>query len=380
MTKRDRGDGSIFREKYRDKRTGEIRECGTWTIKYHSHGKAVKESSKSTSEKKAKRLLDQRLAGIREGTYIGPQADRTIYDDLEALALNNYTANNRRSLKRLKLSCAHLKAFLGGMRARAIPERLDAYIALRRNEHAANATINRELAALRRMFRLGVKAKKLAHRLDVEMLHEDNVRTGFFERDTFEAVLKHLPEDEQPVAEVAYITGWRVPTELLTRQWRHVDFTNGWLRLEPGETKNGEGRMFPLFPNLRAVLERQKARTLAVERATGQIVPWVFHRNSKPIKSLYGAWRTACKDAGSPGMLMHDFRRTAVRNLERAGVSRSAAMKMTGHRTEAVYRRYAIVDEAMLIESGAKLQSFHAGQARSSSDAPAQVVALRRAE
>jgi hypothetical protein len=144
--------------------------------------------------KKAKRLLDKRLGEIREGTYIGPEADRTMYEDLEQLALDNYTANRRRSLKRLKLPCAHLKAFFGGLRARAIPERLDAYITtLRCEEKAANATVNRELAALRRMFRLGVKAKKLAHRLDIEMLAEDNTRTGFFEPDQFRAVLTKAP-------------------------------------------------------------------------------------------------------------------------------------------------------------------------------------------
>lgn len=98
--------------------------------------------------------------------------------------------------------------------------------------------------------------------------------------------------------------------------------------------------------------------------------------NHKPIRSLYVAWRTACQEAGHPGMLMHDFRRTAVRNLERAGVPRSAAMKMTGHKTEAVYCRYAIVDEAMWIESGEKHQAFHASHAEESTGS---VVPLRHA-
>ena len=73
----------------------------------------------------------------------------------------------------------------------------------------------------------------------------------------------------------------------------------------------------------------------------------MFHRDGEPIKDLRGAWRTACKNAGLPGRLLHEFRRTAVRNLERAGVSRSVAMKMTGHKTVAVYRRYAIVSESI---------------------------------
>jgi len=181
---------------------------------------------------------------------------------------------------------------------------------------------------------------------------------GFFERSEFDAVLAHLPVDLRPVFEVTYILGWRVKSEILTRQWVHVDFRSGWLRLEPGETKNDEGRQFPLTPDLRAVLERQRERTIG-EKTTGAVIPWVFHRAGMRIKSFRRAWVTACKKAGIPERVPHDFRRTAVRNLERAGVPPSTAMKMVGHRTESIYRRYAIVDEAMLKEGAAKLQTLH---------------------
>jgi hypothetical protein len=88
----------------------------------------------------------------------------------------------------------------------------------------------------------------------------------------------------------------------------------------------------------------------------------MFHRSGKPIKSFRRAWVTACRKAGIPERLPHDFRRTAVRNLERAGVPRSTAMKMVGHKTESIYRRYAIVDEAMLKEGAVKLQTLHHAQ------------------
>lgn len=106
---------------------------------------------------------------------------------------------------------------------------------------------------------------------------------------------------------------------------------------------------------LRAVLEAQREHTRAVERQTGRIVPWVFHRDGQPIRDFRKSWQTACRRAGVPGRLRHDFRRTAVRNLERSRVPRSAAMAMTGHQTESVYRRYAIVDEAVLREVGERL-------------------------
>jgi Phage integrase family len=119
------------------------------------------------------------------------------------------------------------------------------------------------------------------------------------------------------------------------------------------------------------VLERQRERTLVVEKATRTIIPWLFHRTGRPIKSFRRAWLTACRRAGLTGRIPHDFRRTAVRNLERAGVPRSTAMKMVGHKTESIYRRYAIVDEAMLKEGAVKLHMLHEAQAP-----PAPVIPL----
>lgn len=81
----------------------------------------------------------------------------------------------------------------------------------------------------------------------------------------------------------------------------------------------------------------------------------MFHRSGQPIKYLRRSWLTACKKVGLPGKIPHDLRRTAVRNLERSGVSRSAAMKLVGHKTESVYRRYAIVSEADLQHAGKQL-------------------------
>jgi integrase len=126
--------------------------------------------------------------------------------------------------------------------------------------------------------------------------------------------------------------------------------------LKPGETKNTAGRQFPLTSELRAVMEPSAPVRRLSNTPPGTIIPWVFHRDGQPIKSYRRAWRSACKKAGVPGRLPHDFRRTAVRNLERSGVSRSAAMAMVGHKTESIYRRYAIPAESDLREAGAKLE------------------------
>ena len=120
--------------------------------------------------------------------------------------------------------------------------------------------------------------------------------------------------------------------------------------------------MFPFsaWPRLAKLLRLQRERTSALEREQGRLIPWVFHRNGKPIRSFHNAWREACKRARVPGRLIHDLRRTAVRNFERAGVSRSAAMKLSGHKTESIYRRYAIVSEADLAEAVGKVAALSA--------------------
>jgi integrase len=159
-----------------------------------------------------------------------------------------------------------------------------------------------------------------------------------------------------------------------------------------GTTKNDEGRVFPfdVLPALKALLTRQRDYTSTVERRLGQIIPHVFHRDGQPICDFHKTWDAACERAATveehglrrvvrPALvartvvdpltgksktvrpLRHDFRRTAVRNLERAGVSRSVAMKLTGHKTESVYRRYAIVAEQDLREGVAKLARLHGG-------------------
>jgi integrase len=208
---------------------------------------------------------------------------------------------------------------------------------------------------MRRAYRLAIRQGVLTTMPAITTLREDNVRTGFFEREQIAAVCKRLSEETAAAVRFCYITGWRSYSEVFPLRWSHVDFRGGFVRLDPGTTKNREGRLFPLTPELRALLEQRLEYTRRCERAQGKIVPYVFHRSGRPLKCMRRSWKTACKDAGVPGRLLHDLRRSAVRNLERASISRSVAMKMTGHKTESVYRRYAIVSETDLREAAAKL-------------------------
>ncbi len=174
-------------------------------------------------------------------------------------------------------------------------------------------------------------------------------------------MLAHLPAALRAPVWFAFLTGWR-RGEVLPLQWSQVDWTAGAVRLAPGTTKNREGREFPFraLPQLEALLEEQRAQTRAIEKETGTIIPHVFHRCGRPIRDMGGAWRSACKAGGMQGWLFHDLRRSAVRSMERAGVSRSVAMKLSGHKTMSVFSRYAIADSAALAEGVEKLAKLHA--------------------
>jgi integrase len=251
----------------------------------------------------------------------------------------------------------------GRMRACDITlDRLNHYVSERMATGIAPATAKLELTHLHKAFRLAERAGK-AICPPFPQITVRNVRTGFFERADFEAVRGHLPDAFKGPITFACLTGWRIPSEILTLRWKQVDFSAGMVRLEPGTTKNDEGRLFPfgVLPELANLLRAQWEQALSLELATGQSIPTVFHWNDRGTikeihpKSLYHRWEVACRLAGVPTRIPHDFRRTAVRNLERAGVPRSVAMKLTGHKTEAVYRRYAIVCEADLTEGLKKL-------------------------
>jgi len=357
--------GYVFQPKYRDQRTKERKTADTWWVSYSIHGKRHRENAHSTKEGDANKLLKLRLGQAAIGLPVGSQVERTTLGEILKMVEVDYAANSRKSLDRVKHAKAHLVDFFDeSAKVRTVTaDRITAYQAKRLEQGAKPSTANYELAVLRRAFRLGTRAGKVAGRPEIQMLHVENTRKGFFEPEQYQAVIKNLPDYLRPLATVAYITGWRSKSELLTRQWRHVDFANGWLRLEPGESKNGEGRQFPFTPDLQTVLEAQREKVKTIEREQSCVIPWVFvHADGRRIKDFRGAWANACKDAGVPGRLVHDFRRTAVRNLERAGVPRSAAMKLTGHKTEAVYRRYAITDSAMLQEAAVKLATLHAAE------------------
>jgi integrase len=365
---------------------GELKRRGQiWWIRYYRNGKRHEESSGSTKEGDAKSLLRLREGDIERGVAVTPKVGRIRFDEAVKDVLNDYRTNRKRSLDDVERRIEkHLTPFFGNRRMASITTAdIRDYIAARQKAttvtrkaytftardgtirhvperrqtitRVSNAEINRELTTLKRMFNLALQAAKLLQKPHIPFLKEDNVRVGFFERDQFIAVVQRLPKDVRPAATFAYLTGWRIDSEVLSLEWRQVDFSAGEIRLDPGRTKNGEGRTFPMTRELRQLLEAQRAITEALQRRQNVVCRHVFHRDGRPIRSFRVAFRTACVRAGCPGRVLHDFRRTAVRNLVRAGIPERVAMQMTGHKTRSVFERYNIVSAGDLRDAGRRL-------------------------
>ena len=363
MGRSRKGSGSVFQRTYRDAK-GKLRKTQNWYIEFVSCNRTIREATDYTKRSDAAEFLKKRVSDALGGKVV--LSKNVTYDDLRALIITDYTNNGQKSLGDLKSTrLPRLDAVFGGSKAIDITTAsVERYKTLRLKDGSAPATVNRELAAFKRMFRLGLRQGMVSTMPYMSMLAEHNVRKGFFELDQFQAILKHLPIEYHPLFELAYITGWRLRSELLSRQWRHVDFNGkGWLRIDAGEAKDvTAGREFQFTSWMREALERQRKFISKVEKKTGSVIPWVFCRpDGVRIHSVYEPWRGACKIAGVH-RIPHDFRRTAVRNLERAGVPRTTAMAMIGHKTESIYRRYSIVDQAMLEMGTSKLEALQQTQ------------------
>jgi integrase len=355
--------GSIFRPTYVD-RHGAKRESAKWWIQYYSRGRKVRESADTVDYEDARTFLKKREGEAADKGPIYVTSRKVTFADLARDEVNDYKINERDTTKDLQTRLdLHILPFFGKSRANNIrPADITAYVVERQTAGAENGTINRELTAIKRAFSLGLQSGKIASAPYIKMLKENNVRQGFFERDQLEAVLKKLEgrgrECLRPMFRFAYITGWRIRSEVKGIKWPQVDFQAGTVRLEPGTTKNKEGRQFPFTEELRAILEEQWAEHERMKTEKGKICPYVFNRKGRPIGEFKRSWKTACDAASLPGRIPHDFRRTAVRNLTRAGVPETVAMKLTGHRTRSVFDRYNITSDSDLVTAAQKLDEF----------------------
>ncbi len=373
---RRRGTGSIF------KRPG----CKTWTIKFSARGRTIREATGKREYSEAMKKLTQRLSELDKGVFVEPEVRRIQVQELADDFLRNYKINGRKSVEHAERRWRrHLEPFFGAARVADVSSRtIEKYIDRRLEQGAKNGTINRELAALKRMFRLGYQATppKVSHLPNFPRLQEHNVRTGFVEDEQY-AQLTAAAADLwlRALIEVAHTYGWR-KQELLNLRVRQVDLAAGTIRLDPGSTKNRDGREATMTATVNVLL-RECIRGKAPD-------DHVFTRtNGRPVRDFRKAWRTACVAAGVgrmlckscdqpvsgekceacgaegrglrySGLIFHDARRTAARNLRRAGVAEGVIMRIGGWRTRSVFERYNIVSQSDIVDALEKLEQKRA--------------------
>ena len=343
-----------------------------WWCAISYRGRLIRQSTGQTDIKKARDVLKAKrdeLAAARGGYTIvsGPETRRaSVADRLDGL-LRDYELRGVRSLAQVRAHLGFppkpdgkprtiLEAF-GRERVVDLSEdMIDEYIRRRLAAGARPATVNRETQLLGQAIRPFLEK----HRLPVpsiRKLPEDNTREGFFSRAEIESVVSHLPSDLKDFTRWAYLTAWR-KGEIASLRWADVDVEGRTIRLSWRRSKNKKARTMALVGELAAIIERRSAARAALA-VKGVGTDRVFFRDDgSPVQDFKKAWASACQAAGVAGRLFHDLRRSGIRNMTRAGVSRKVATAISGHRTEAIYARYDIPDEEDLKDAVIKTQAY----------------------
>ncbi|MBI3671012.1 MAG: tyrosine-type recombinase/integrase [Acidobacteria bacterium] len=358
--KRDRGTGSLIK----------IKGCRYWYAQfYDANGRQRRVSTRTEVKQEAQAILRNLLTDKDRGvTFVG-DLKKVRYGDLRQALIQNYIERGNKSLQVL----ANGEETIWGLKAlddffeykgpdapgvpvtRMTTDAAREFVRKRQAEGAANGTINGSLACLRRMLRIAHEDRKIQVVPKIRLLKAGTARKGFLPRDRFEELLAALPDTLKPLVTFLYYCGVRLG-EALQIQWAQVDLQAGLIRLEDEQTKTGEPRTVPLPDALIRMLEQTEPKVGTVFDST----------------NLRKSWQTACAAVGLGtleevegsydkrynGLIIHDLRRSAIRNLIAAGVSEKVAMTISGHKTRAVFDRYNIVDAADVVKAMRRVESL----------------------
>ncbi len=335
----------------------------TYWLKYYRNGKPIRESSGNRKKSVAVALLREREGRIAQGLPLSMKVEKVLFDELAEDYLNDYRINAKRSLDRAERSVRRLSKSFSGRRAVSITTAdVQGYTAkcqaeiTRLGKPTSNATINRDLTALKRMFNMAKNSTPpKVHQVPfIPMLRENNVRKEFFEHDEYQAIRAAAVDYLKPIIATGYNTGMR-KSEILSLKWPQVNLRERTITLDPGTTKNDERRVIYMADELYDTLAELKV----MQEYGWPHVDHVFVRDGRPVRSIQRSWGAACKAVGLEGRWFHDLRRSAVSNMVRAGIPERVAMRISGHKTASIFARYNITSEDDLQRAAQSLSKYH---------------------
>lgn len=324
-----------------------------WWIEFYFRGRLIRESSRSTVREEAERFLKRRMGEIASGQFHGLAPERIRIVNLLADMVQDYALHERKSSPQLRSRLKHLRT-LGEIRAADFnTEHIRRYIAERQKQGACNTTINRELQVVKRALALALECDppKITRAPYIRLLPENNVRTGFLDDKQYLKLREELPQYLKPIFVVAYHLGNRLG-ELRYLRWGQVDLERKQIRLNATQTKNKKARVLPIYGEMLQWLLMQKT----IRDTKYPDCPNVFHREGRPIVDFRKAWYSATERAGLQGIVFHDLRRSAIRNMREAGIPENVAMAISGHKTRSVFERYNIVSDRDIKQAADKME------------------------
>ena len=341
--RRERGTGSLYQP------------LGTevWWCQYYVHGLRVRKSTGETSKDKARTFLRDEIAAVAAGRK-SPRMERvTVKQIVEDKLLDKKNKADKDLADDQRRWDLHLSPFFGTYRAMEVTtDAIRRYIAYRKKseDNPENGTINRELSLLRSAFNLGLKSSppKVAVCPYFPMLEEAAPRSGFLTDKQYSQLAYKCSAEGlwlRTGFELSTTYSWR-RGEVFNLQVLQFDPKHRTIDLDPGSTKNDEGRLVILtdtcYELVKMSCESKKPTDL------------IITRDGKKVGDFRKLWATLCKDV-KPGLLFHDLRRTGARNMRRLGIPESVAMKIGGWKTRSVFERYNIIDERDLRDASVLL-------------------------
>jgi integrase len=311
-------------------------------------GRVIQKSAETESRREALDTLKAEILKHANGDAVA--SGRVTVDDLYSVLLADYRINDKSLSWAERTWNIHLKPFFGLMQAKVVgTDTLSRYIESRRAEKAANGSINRELSLLQRAFMLGYESqpRKVARPLRFHRLAESKPRQGFIEQKQYDALAANCSGlFMRTMLALAYSFGFR-KAELLTLKVSDVNLLASTLQLR--DSKNGEPRKVSLTGDAKNLLSACIAGKSPEDA--------VFTRGKgKAVSDFRKTWDKVTLAAGCPGLLFHDLRRSAVRNMVRGGIPETVCMKISGHKTRNVFDRYNITSERDLADAARKIE------------------------